>query len=784
MTSLHKKLLRDLLRLKGQALTIALVLLCGVASWVTLRATYDSLDDARTAYYERQRFADVFASCVRAPASLEVPLGEVQGVQAVAISVVEPIRIVLPEVAIPPTGVLASLVPDPATDAPRLTRGRFPEGDSSDEALVLDSFAKSHHLELGSRVQVIVAGVARDLSVVGWAVSPDYLFPVAPGAISADPERFGVVWMGLAAVRRLTGYDGAFNHVSARLDARADQAAVVAAFDAMLEPWGGNGAHGRDLHASDRIMTQELTQLKGMALVAPAIFLGVAAFLLHVVLGRLIALERTEIATLRSLGYSGRDVMWHYAELVLGVAVFGAAGGIAVGAWFGRRMVDLYARYFYFPDPPFVLHWDIASVGVLVSVSACLSGALGTLAAIGKLAPAEAMRPPAPTTFRRGVLDRLGLTRLLPPAMRMVLREAGRRPLRLATSVTALSFAVAINIVARVNGDVIDEFLTVQFHTAMREDVAVTFRRPIDDEVVASLASVDGVQAAEPLSSLPIEIRYGARERSRVLVGHPPNPDLRNLLDRYGVPVALPDDGIALDETTARVLGVEVGGTVTVHVLEGDRREREVRVGAVFPGLTAMEAHSTLAFQRSVFGDTGITAAALAVEPGRVSAVLERLEDMPAVLGITQRAEAIDRFNEATGESTKVMAWILSLFAAVIAIGVVYNDARIVLSGQSRELASLRVLGFTRREVSAILLGHIGLEVALALVPGLALGKLLALWVLSTSDPEMFQFPATIRPQSYATAIAIVVASALLSALLVRRRVDRLNLVEVLKTRD
>ncbi|MBL8740616.1 MAG: ABC transporter permease, partial [Myxococcales bacterium] len=295
MTSLHRKLLRDLYRLKGQVLTIALVLMCGVASWVSLRSTFDSLDDARTAYYERQRFADVFASCVRAPASMEARLSAIPGVSALSTTVVEPVRIMTPSTAIPPTGVLVGFVPDAATDAPRLMRGRFPAPEAASEVVLLDSFAKSHDLQVGARVGVVIAGVERELTIVGWAVSPDYLFPMAPGAMSADPDRFGVVWMGLAAAQRLAGYDGAFNHVSLRLDARADPAEVIAAVDAALAPWGNSGAHGRELHTSDRVMTQELTQLRGMALVAPAIFLGVAAFLLHVVLGRLIALERTEI---------------------------------------------------------------------------------------------------------------------------------------------------------------------------------------------------------------------------------------------------------------------------------------------------------------------------------------------------------------------------------------------------------------------------------------------------------------------------------------------------------
>ena len=782
---LHRKLARDLVRLRGQALTIALVVMAGVASWVSLRATFESLAGARESYYERQSFGDVFASCSRAPASLVPRLQDIDGVTRVSETVVAPIRVRMPESTTPPTGVLIGVKPGgPAVDIPRVMSGRLPQPGNTEEGTVLEAFAKAHALEEGDFLDVIVGGSERRVRVVGTAVSPEYLFAIAPGDMTGDEKRFGVVWMDLDAVRKLENLPAAFNHVSLSLSPSANETQVITQVDGLLEPYGGVGAFGRSEQPSNRILSQELTQLRGMALITPTIFLAVAAFLLNAVLSRLITLERPEIAALRAIGYTGREVAVHYLQLVLVIAFVGAGAGIALGAWFGRVLVDLYAKYFHFPDPPFEVDARVVAMAVLVSGGSAIVGAIAAAVRIIRMPPAEAMRPPAPPSFRKGLLERVGLFAWLSPASRMIVREVTRKPLRMTTSVIALAFAVAINVVGRFQGDILDEFVTLMFSTSMREDMAVSFRRPVDESVVRSVAAIPGVTRAEPLRSTPVAIGHGHLEKRRTLQGHPEGASLRRFVDQRGEVLPLPRHGIALDDYTAELLGVRVGDPVRVRVLEGRRRVVEVPVETIFAGMTSLEAHTSLDALAEITQERGLTTVVLSTDPALETAVAHRLDDAPQVFSVTRRSEALARFEALTGETMTTMTILLTVFASIIAVGVVYNDARILLSSQARELASLRVLGFTRAEVSHILLGQIALEVALAILPGLVIGRALCDLIMSTTDPELYRFPTVISPTTYLASALVVVGAAVGSALLVRRRVDHLDLVQVLKTRD
>ncbi len=785
MTPLTMKLVRDLLRLKGQALTIALVVMAGVASWVSLRATFESLASARESYYERQSFADVFADCSRAPASLLPRLQAIDGVTRVSETAVAPIRMRMPALATPPTGVLIGLRPGgPTVDIPRVMSGRLPQPGNTEEGAVLDAFAKAHSLKHGDYIHAIVAGSERRIRVVGTAASPEYLFAIAPGDMTGDEKRFGVIWMDLDAVRKLENLPAAFNHVSLSLSPSANETQVIAEVDALLAPYGGAGAYARSEQPSNRALSQELTQLRGMALITPTIFLGVAAFLLNAVLARLITLERPEIAALRALGYTGREVALHYLKLVLAIASIGAAGGIVLGAWLGRALVGIYAQYFHFPDPPFEVDPSVVTAAVLVSAGSAVVGAIAAAVRIIRMPPAEAMRPPAPPSFQQGWLERAGLFAWLSPASRMIVREVTRKPLRMTMSVIALSFAVAINVVGRFQGDILDEFMTLLFSTSMREDMAISFRKSVDESVVRSVAAIPGVTRAEALRSTPIEVSHGHVKKRRALLGHPEGASLRRFVDQRGEVLPLPRHGVALDDYTAAVLGVRAGDQVRIKVLEGQRRVVDVTVEQIFVGMTSLEVHTSLDALAEITKERGLTTVVVSTDPALETAVARRLNDAPQVFGVTRRSEALARFEALTGETMTTMTVLLTVFASIIAVGVVYNDARILLSSQARELASLRVLGFTRSEVSHILLGQIGLEVVLAIVPGLFIGQYLCDLIMSTTDPELYRFPSVVSPMTYLSSALVVIGAAAVSALLVRRRVDHLDLVQVLKTRD
>lgn len=785
--ALHRKLLRDLLRLRGQVITISLVVACGVASYVALDGTYRSLEREKHAFYERYRFADVFATLERAPARVHERLEALEGVARVYTRVVETVMLPLETLPEPAVGHVVSLPPDgaPPLNDVYLKAGRMLRPGRSDEVLLLESFANAHDLEVGDTVPAVINGTLRSLRIVGIAMSPEYVFPMPQGGITPDPKRFAVLWMSRPAVAAAFDMDGAFDDVAIDLQPGASEKGVISALDRVLEPYGIVNAVGRDKQLSNYVLSGELSQLEQQATVVPAIFLGVAAFLLNVVLSRLIRLQRPEIAALKALGYADLDIGMHFLKLVSLIALLGAAIGIGVGAWIGGGLTSLYTEYFRFPDLEFQVTLRMVLISTAVSIAAATLGAWASVRSVVRLPPAEAMRPPAPASYRIGWLERRRGLRWLGTSAMMVFREVRRRPARTFLSALGIAMAVAILVTGRFFQDSWDYLIDLQFHRTWREDITVQLLQPEPLRVVRHLEHLPGVLHAEGVRNVPVRFRAGHLYRDGPIIGIPEDARLRRVLDSEGDRIRLPEQGILLTRKLGEILGIETGDTVRIEARQGDRRVRDVRVSALVDEAFGLQGHMPRHELNELLGEpTLVSTVVMSVDPRHYDEIFRRLKNMPQVGGVTRKDNLIARFRQQSGEMMLTMTLILTIFAATIAIGVVYNNARVALSMRSRDLASLRVLGFTRGEISTVLLGELAVQVALAIPLGLVIGRWMAAAVMSTVDPENYRFPLVISSQTYAFAAAVTLASAVFSAMLVRRRLDRLDLIGVLKTRE
>src|SRR5436190_9831542 len=345
---LDRKLLRDLWVMRAQAAAIAAVMAAGVTMFVAYFSTFDSLQRARAAYYEQARFADVFASVKRAPARMEARLAAIPGVHAVSTRVVADVTFDVSGMPDPATGRLIS-IPErgqPLLNDVFLRRGRWIDADRPDEVLASEMFCESHGLEPGDHVGAIINGRRRELTIVGVALSPEYVYTIAPGQMFPDNRRFGIFWMNRRSLASAFNMEGAFNDVAVAVNGEVSDSDVIASVDRLLEPYGARGAVPRSLQISHWTLDNELTQLQTFGLLIPGIFLGVAAFVLHIALTRALALQRPQIAALKALGYSNAAVGWHYVKWALVVAAVAAVTGLAVGAWLGSTFVGIYNAFF------------------------------------------------------------------------------------------------------------------------------------------------------------------------------------------------------------------------------------------------------------------------------------------------------------------------------------------------------------------------------------------------------------------------------------------------------
>jgi putative ABC transport system permease protein len=784
---LDRKLLRDLWAMKGQALAIATVIGAGVTMYVTYLSNFDSLQRTRAAYYEEARFADVFASLTRAPVWLEERVGAIPGVAAVDTRVVADVTLTVAGMEEPAVARLIS-VPDrgaPVLNGVHLRRGRWIEPARPDEVLASERFCDAHGLEPGDTVAAVINGRYRRLTIVGVALSPEYVYAIRPGEIFPDARRFGVFWMSRGALGGAFDMEGAFNDIAVALARGASEPAVIAELDRLLAPYGGRGAIPQSLQVSAWTLENELAQLALFGFIVPAIFFGVAAFVLHVALTRALALQRAQIAAMKALGYANRTLAWHYVKWALVIAAAGAVAGVAAGAWLGAMFIAIYNEFFRFPVLRYQLSGGVAVQAVAGSLAVAALGAVAAVRRAVRVPPAEAMRPEAPARYRRSLLERLS-ARVRPAlASRMVLRNLERQPGRALISIVGIAFGVAVLFVGLAFLDVMDSLIDEQFTRVMRQDATVAFVEPRPARALYDVRHLPGVLDAEPLRVVPVRLHAGGRTRTLALTAFAAEAHLTRIVDRTGRPVPLPPYGLVLSQMLGARLGVGPGDELLVEVLEGRRPIQPMPVALLVDDTLGLQAYVRLDALGRLLGEgDAISAVAVTLDPAMHDRFYDEVKTMPAVAGVELREATLQNFRDTMAEHMNLSIFINVMFAAIIAFGVVYNSARVSLSERSRELASLRVLGFTRVEISHVLLGELAVLTLAALPLGALIGYLFGELIIAAFNNEIYRLSFVASPATIAWSWLIVMAAAAMSGLVVRRRLDHLDLVAVLKTQE
>ena len=788
MSLLDRKLLRDLRALKSQALAVALVMACGLAMMVMTRSLILSLATTRDTYYEHHRFAEIFARLKRAPEAVRYQLAAIPGVAAVETGIAAQVTLDVPGLAEPAVGLINSIPERGAAVLNRLyvRSGRLPLGGAARrEIAVSEAFADTHGLKPGGVVAAVLNGRKQTFHLSGIVLSPEFVFEAPPGAALPDNKTYGVFWMPYKELATAFQLYGAFNSVALTLTPGASEREVIAAVNRVLAPYGCRGAYGRIDHPSNRRVDDEIRVLEGLSIAFPLVFLSVAAFMTNSVMSRQVALQREQIAMLKACGFSNAEVGAHYFKLSLAIVGVGVLVGAVGGTVLGRKLVEMYHLFFRFPQPDFLLDTRVLVSAAIVSALAAFAGVAGAVRRAVRLPPAEAMRPEAPASYRPVFVERLGIARWFSASFRMALRNIQRRPVRSGLTCLALSLATGILIVPNSFRDGIDYVIDFQWDVVQRQTVTLSLVEPEAARSLADFKHLPGVVHAEPFRFVPVELRAGPITRRLMIQGLPERGTLSRVIDAQPRQLSLPPRGIVMSAKLADVLQVRPGDHVIARVLEG--RERELTVPVVglaedFAGTAAyMELH---ALNRLLLEGDTISGAHVVVEAGRWSEFLKAVKNTPRLAGCVIKNSIREGFRKTTGESIGLLQKMYMMFATIVAFGIIYNSARISLSERARELATLRVLGFSRGEVGAVLVGELVLLTLAALPLGLVLGSGFARGILQAVNTETVRLPLVLTVSNYAFAVLVVAVASALSALFAARKLADIDLVSALKALD
>ena len=786
MNALDRKLLRDFRRLWSQFLAISLVLAAGVAVLLMSFGMSGALENTRATYYERNRFADIFVDVNRAPNTMLEIIRDIDGIAAIAPRVTTYATLDIPaKIDATVAHVVSFPENGPVLNQPTLRLGNWPDATATDAVVLNAPFGEANDLWPGDTFTATLNGTKRTLTVTGWALSPEFIYAIGPGSLIPNDADFGIFWMPEQALAAALDRTGAFNNLAVKLRPGFAVEPVIEELDLLLEPYGGLGAIDRTEQVSNAFIDAEITQLETLAYTLPPIFLGITIFLVNMVMGRIVALERAEIGLLKALGYSDGAILMHYLLLAGLVGVVGVGLGYAAGSWLSFELAQLYAQFLKFPYLIYSVSWNIYVIAGLLGLIAAGTGAARAAWVAARLAPATAMSPPAPPRFTTSWVDRaLHAARISQPAM-MILRSVIRWPVRAGLSVLGMALAVGILVSSNFFPDALDVIIDTAFYQSNRQHAVLFFNDEVDERAVAEASRLPGVLQAEGQQVMTAVLQYAHRHKRTTIEARRPGMNLSRVVSTAGEVVDAPPGGIMLSERLAAQLNAAVGDVIEVRFLGVHQGTYMLPVTQLVTQYFGLGAYMDQATANRLFQqDPRVSVVNVTLDAAHATAFQQSLKDLPRLAGRAMLAENRAGFEDTISRNILITTTIYAVLGTLITVGVAYNGARIQLSERARELASLRILGFTRGEVGFVLVGEIMLLALLAQPLGWWIGWGVARMLTESYTSDLYAMPLVVSAATFSSASLIVLSAALVSVLIVRRRLDRIDLVSVMKTRE
>ncbi|WP_246836599.1 ABC transporter permease [Leptospira levettii] len=779
-STLNLKLLRDLKTISLQGLTVGLVIAAGLSYFSASWSSYFSLLQAKEQFYSKQSLCDGFVYLNRAPNFLERKIADLPGITNFETRISKEIVLDFPSEVYPSAAQLLSLTDHINTIY--LTKGSLPK--QNQEVVISESFAKANDLEPGAELSTIIGGKRVLLTVTGIGLSPEFVYVFRPGNPLPDDKHYGIFWMKREAIEANFNFESSFNQVIFQLTKDPlDRKRTLHDLDLILDEYGGLGAKERKFLPSESFLNDEFRQLRTTAVFLPGIFLAIAAFLLHIISNRLITKEREQIATLRALGYTALQIVFHYLKLISFITAISSMLGIFIGYILGNAMTNLYGEFYKFPHlipvfPPLLMFFSFF-FGIFIGGI----GTLFSLYSIIKLDPAQAMRPAPPGKYSIAFWE--SWITNMQTIQRMVLRNLFKRPMRTLLTILGLSTSIMIMIIGNFIQDTVGSLLDLQFNTIQRESLTLTFRNPIHESVLFELKEMDGVFLAEGQRSIPIKMTKDRKSKDIILTGLPDHSELRKILGQDLKPLQIPISGIMVNQDLAKRMDIHMGETIQIETLDGEKKKFSVQVTSFANEILGQGVFINKENLNRILEEGNlINTALLKTDPKKDIELIKEFKDDPLVIGLFSKTAILKGFQEVMQRSLQSTSVIILIFTVIISIGVIYNTAMITLSERIYELGSLRILGFTLKEVFAIIAWELSWQILCAIPIGCFFGYQVANLILNSNETEGFKIPATIYPSTYYYSILLALITAGISYLIVFRKLKTMDLLSVLKVRE
>ncbi|MCR9116646.1 MAG: ABC transporter permease [bacterium] len=789
---LNRKLRRELSESKGLLLTITLIISVGIICFVTMRSSYLNLLTAQDQYYRRSRMADFWLDVKKAPVTEIARISELPGVNEIHTRIRFNATVDLENVDEPLNGIVISMPNqrEPVLNDLVLIKGDYFTERRENEVILNDAFARAHKLYPGSKIHLLLNDRRQEFFVVGTAMSSEFTYLLAPGALIPDPKRFGLFYIKRTFAEDAFDFRGAANQVVGTLlpTQRKRPQATLDAMERTLDSYGVLSATPLEFQASNQFLSQEISSLGSFSTIVPSIFLIVAALILNVLLTRLARQQRTVVGTLKALGYSDLRIFWHFLKFGLTVGVVGGLVGGGIGYLLSTGMTSIYRGYFEFPELSSRFYWGTQGLGMAVSIGCSLAGSLYGAYTMLHLRPAEAMRPATPIQGGAIWIERLPFVwKRLDSGWRMALRNVFRNRWRSATGVFAAAMGSGLLVTGFMMNEATTYLLDFQFYQQVRSDYDLSFRSEVSRESLDELRSLPAVTHVEPLFNVAATFEKGSVKRKLAISGISPGAELTVPQTSDGTPIPIPEKGLVLTQRLADILRAKPGDSIEITPVTGNRRTVSLPVVQIADSYMGLSAYASLPYLCAQVGEEfSATGAQLKVDddPAAVQALYRELKRRPEIQAINARLDMVANLEKAVLEQQTIAIGFLIGFAGIILFGSIVNSSFVSLAERQREVGTFRALGYGVWNIGNIFLRESVIINSIGIILGLPIGYLLTLLTAEAFATDLMRLPVVTAPWIWWTTIFIAAAFTMLAHAVVQRTIVRMDFLEALKVKE
>ncbi|MCB8815530.1 ABC transporter permease [Desulfosporosinus shakirovi] len=792
MVMLRRKTWRDIKENFGIYLACIMVIALGLLLYTSMSIAVESMDKAQQDFYAETNFADGFITVTGYPENKVNSLTFLPGIDQAAGRIVKEVRVIdqqedsnryLKMVTLNEANV-------PQINLIQLIEGQLPN-ENQPEILVDPKFLVANHLSLGDSIDVSIDGNQVSLYITGTAQSPEFIYIMRNAQdIYPSAEEFGIAYVPLSTLKALVKEKGQVNDIVITLKPGVSFDSVKDSLQAELKPYGVRSIVPRKDQTSHAILTSEIKQIRTMTKTLPVVFLGVAAIILYTMLRRLIEQQRVAIGTLKAFGFTDREIVLHYLTYPVVIGTTGGLLGGLSGVALSFPLTMMYKEFFALPGlkSEFSLKYLFFSLA-LAFVFSVLSGVKGSLDIL-RLEPSEAMRPPAPGTARKTLIEKFTwFWQTLSSQAQMGIRDVFRTPTRSLFNVIGIAVVYSLMTVSWSMQNMTDLLTVVQLEQVQTYDVKLQLTEPSPAGAVKfALAHDPGVSKVEPVLEVPASLRCGWLKKDVALMGLSEESTLYNILDKSGRRLEVPHHGVLLSEHLAKSLNVKVGDII--YVESPLRREtlsqkgENLLVTGVVPqyvGLNAFMKDTELQrFLRQGEISTSMLIQMDSAEIGSMKSKYQNASNVSSIESLKDTGAKIQKMMESFGFTV----WLLAILGGFCGFALIYNASIISLSERKRELASLRVLGMTPREVLRVITSEQWALYAFGILLGIPMAYGLSMSMAQSMSNDMYSLPADLPPMALLGAAAGTAFSVLVAQSRAYYKIKSLPYVEILATRD